>query len=278
MSTRHCQLDSPNRRAYVTDCVDYRVPDGAARRARPPVSFAEPLVSLVLPVYNERESLAPVLDELAGALDGCDYEVIAVDDASTDGSLEELRRLRDATPTLRVLTLTPHAGQSAALVAGFDAARGQVVVTMDADGQYDPRDALRLMAALIAADGCDAIVGYRERRADNRWKRLQSAIANRCRDRITGDRVRDTGCSLRAIRRDVLQRLPRFRGMHRFLPTLIRHAGGRVEELAVSHRARAHGRSHYGMVNRFMAPLRDALGVRWLRQRALRYTCHEASS
>lgn len=246
-------------------------PRASARRPPTRRRGERSVVSVVLPVYNERESLAPLLDEIATALREIPFEIVAVDDGSTDGSLEELQRLVMGHPELRIVAFERNFGQSAAFSAGFDAARGDVVVTMDADGQNDPRDALKLLRALEAHASVAAAVGYREGRADSAWKLLQSRVANRTRNWITGDAVRDTGCSLKAMRRDALALVPRFDGMHRFLPTLIRARGGKVLELPVSHRARRCGESKYGMWNRAARGLRDAFGVRWYRRRALEY-------
>lgn len=225
----------------------------------------------MLPIYNERDNLAPLFDELETALAGKAHEIVAVDDGSTDDSLAVLMTLRERHPELIVLALEAHAGQSAATMAGCDAARGEIVVTMDADGQNDPRDIPALLGRLEATSGCAAVVGYRAARRDSAWKRLQSRVANAARNRLTGDAVRDTGCALKAVRRDALRALPRFDGMHRFLPTLIRLQGGMVLEAPVAHRPRRFGRSKYGMWNRALRGLRDALGVRWLRRTALRY-------
>ncbi len=230
------------------------------------------LVSVVLPVHNERENLAPLLAEIGVALGGIPHEIVAVDDGSNDRSDQVLLGLAaDAHRTLRVVRFATRAGQSAACVAGFDAAKGDIVVTMDADGQNDPADVPVLLRALDGDRDLAAAVGYRSERRDPRWKLVQSRIANRARNWITGDSVRDTGCSLKAIRREVIDRLPRFDGMHRFLPTLVRQLGGQVVELPVSHRPRRWGKSKYGMWNRVFCGLRDALGVRWLSRRALRY-------
>jgi glycosyltransferase involved in cell wall biosynthesis len=224
---------------------------------------------VVLPVYNERENLAPLIEEIGAALRGVSHEIVAVDDGSADGSLQELERLSASHATLRVVALEANAGQSAAFTAGFDAARGDVVVTMDADGQNDPADVPALLDELARSPELTAVVGYRVRRADSTWKLVQSRVANTVRNWITGDRVRDTGCSLKAMRRSAAVRLPRFDGMHRFLPTLLRAQGGTVAERPVSHRPRRHGRTKYGMWNRAGRGLRDAFGVRWYRRRAL---------
>lgn len=225
-------------------------------------------VSVILPIRDERENLAPVFEELTLALHDIPFEIVAVDDASTDGSQDELRRLRLHTTNLRIVELGAPAGQSGALAVGFDRARGNVIATMDADGQNDPAD-LPAMLELLDREDCAAVVGYRTSRHESTWRVLQSRLANWIRNRLTRDRIRDTGCSLRLIRRDAVLRLPRFDGMHRFLPTLVRLTGGTVLELEVRHRPRRHGRSKYGMWNRVFVALRDALGVRWLRRRRL---------
>lgn len=235
-------------------------------------------LSVVLPVFNERDNLAPLLDELHAALGNRRYEIIAVDDGSTDGSLDQLSRQRRDRPALRVIALQQRSGQSAALAAGWAVARGEVVVMLDADGQNDPADVPALLDRLQTDPRLAAAAGYRVRRLDSRWKRAQSQIANAVRNWITRDSVRDTGCSLKAARRDVLGSLPRFDGMHRFLPTLIRLQGGVVVEVPVSHRPRRSGRSKYTARNRAVTALRDALGVRWLRRHALRYTVREELS
>jgi dolichol-phosphate mannosyltransferase len=228
-----------------------------------------PGIAIVLPVHNERDNLASLALELRWAVGDRAVEVIAVDDGSTDGSDEELRRLAAADPRWRVVRLPRRCGQSAALAAGWTAARAPTIVTLDADGQNDPADIPRLLAALESDPALGAVVGVRRERRDSAWKRLQGRVANRARDAITGHRVTDTGCGLKVVRRDLLLRLPRFDGMHRFLPTLLARDGARVLELTVAHRPRRHGRTKYGMWNRAWRGLRDALGVRWLIRRRL---------
>lgn len=234
-----------------------------------PRGTARPTVSVVLPVHDERDNLAPLLQEVLVVLGARDPEIVAVDDASTDGSLAELVRLAATVPGLRVLHLARRSGQSAALAAGWTAARAPVIVTLDADGQNDPHDVPRLLAALESDGTLGAVVGYRVGRQDGAWKHLQSIIANRVRDAVTGHRVRDTACGLKVLRRDAVVRLPRFDGMHRFLPTLLVREGHAVRELPVAHRPRGYGRTKYGMWDRALRGLRDALGVRWLTRRAV---------
>ncbi len=234
----------------------------------------DPQVSVVLPIFNERENLAPLIEETVAALGARPFEILAVDDASTDGSLEELRRLRRDYDQLRIIALGRRVGQSGALIAGVDRSRGEVVVTMDADGQNVPADAARLIE-LVQNGDCEAAVGYRVRRADSRWKRLQSRVANTVRNWITNDDIRDTGCSLRVAPSTAMRHLPRFDGMHRFVPTLLRREGVDVMEVPVTHRPRVRGTTKYGMWDRVWVALRDAFGVRWLRRRAIRFQARE---
>ncbi|HJQ65592.1 MAG TPA: glycosyltransferase family 2 protein [Gemmatimonadales bacterium] len=231
-------------------------------------------VSLVIPVYNERENLAPLLDEIRAALGERRYEVVAVNDGSTDGSLEELKTLKAHRPELHIVSFAANAGQTAAFAAGFQAALGDVIVTLDADGQNDPADVPALLETM-ATSGATAVAGYRAARADSAWKRLQSRIANGVRNRLNRETIRDTGCSLKAFRADALRAVPLFTGMHRFLPTLVKMHGGTVTEVPVSHRPRRSGTTKYGMWNRVFRSLADALAVRWMQRRQLRYRVTE---
>jgi len=233
-------------------------------------------LSLVVPVYNELDNLPLLVEEIGRALAGRagPYEIVAVDDGSTDGSLDVLKALKRAHPELHIVALAAHAGQTAAFAAGFGAARGNVVVTLDADLQNDPADIPALVAELETS-GAAAVAGYRVERRDTAWKRLQSRIANGVRNRLNRETIRDTGCSLKAFRADALRALPLFNGMHRFLPTLVRMHGGRVTEAPVRHRPRRFGRTKYGMWNRAFRAFVDALAVRWMQRRALRYRVRE---
>lgn len=231
-------------------------------------------LSLVVPVYNERESLPILVDEISRALGGRRYEIVAVDDGSTDGSLDVLKALKRDHPELHIIALAANAGQTAAFAAGFRAARGDVVVTLDADLQNDPADIPALVTTLVES-GAAAVVGYRVERRDTPWKRLQSRIANGVRNRLNRETIRDTGCSLKAFRAAALRELALFNGMHRFLPTLIRLSGGGVQEVPVRHRPRRYGKTKYGMWNRGFRSLVDALAVRWMQRRALRYRVRE---
>jgi dolichol-phosphate mannosyltransferase len=240
----------------------------------------DPEISLVIPVFDEAESLAPLAAEIRAALSplGRSYEVLFVDDGSTDGSAAVLRELAGADPAVRVLRRRRNAGQSAALGAGFRFARGAVVVTLDADLQNDPADIPRLLARLGdgGEDTWDVVCGVRTDRQDSWLRRASSAVANRVRNRVTREAVTDVGCSLRACRAELLRQIPHFDGMHRFLPTLLKLAGARVLEIPVHHRPRLHGHPKYNIRNRLWRSLGDLLAVRWLQKRWIdRSSCEE---
>ena len=233
-----------------------------------------PALSVVIPAYNEEANVADCYQELLGVIEGLGrpFEVIVVDDGSTDGTAEALRRLAREDRRLRVLRFHRNAGQTAALDAGFRAARGDVIVTMDADLQNDPRDIPTLLAALGAYD---AACGWRVDRRDPWTKRVASRIANQVRRRLTGDGVHDTGCTLKAFRRRPLESLKLYRGMHRFLPALLAIEGCRVVEVPVRHRPRRAGVSKYGNWGRLWSGLADLWAVRWMARRRLAYEIEE---
>ena len=223
-------------------------------------------LSLVVPLFNEEENIGPLAKELRRVLDdhGETYELLLIDDASTDGSPDALASLAASDDRLRVVRHRRNMGQSAALVSGFDRARGRIVVTLDADLQNDPADIPRLLAAL---DDCDVVCGIRQDRQDTWIRRLSSRIANSVRNHLTDDSITDVGCSLRVCRREFLENLPTFDGMHRFLPTLLKLNGARVREIPVNHRPRAAGQSSYGVGNRLWRGIADLMAVRWLQKR-----------
>jgi len=227
--------------------------------------LSTPAVSVVVPLYNEEEN-APLLQaELATALSGLAHEVIFVDDGSTDQTVSRLTKA----PEIRILQFEKNAGQSAAMYAGANAARGDVVVLIDGDLQNDPADIPRLLAEIEG--GADLVCGYRAQRKDTLVKRLTSRIANFVRSRFTKDGVRDTGCTLKAMRRECVRTLVPFKGMHRFIPALVKGAGYRLVEIPVNHRARKFGQSKYGLGNRAVRATVDMFGVRWLLSRQLNY-------
>ncbi|WP_051822179.1 glycosyltransferase family 2 protein [Desulfonatronum thiodismutans] len=226
-------------------------------------------VSCILPVYNEEGCLEALLNELTAQLNGLGRpsEIICVDDCSRDGSLALLTRLRTDHHRLRIVRHTRNLGQSAAFATGFQVARGQILITMDADMQHDPTDIPRLLRALTPET--DMVCGIRANRRDNWIKRVSSRLANRFRDMVSGDRIADAGCTFRALRRTALPELLVFNGMHRFLPTLLRCRGLTVVELPINHRPRISGVSKYGIGNRLWRGLLDCVAVRWYARRAI---------
>ena len=226
-------------------------------------------ISVVVPVFNESPNLEPLMVELEQALRSLNrpYEVICVDDKSTDDSLTVLRNLRATRPWLRVARHRLNSGESAAEATGFQHAQGEVVITIDADQQNDPADIPRLLAAM--APGTAAVCGVRRVREDDWVRRLSSRLANAFRNAVTGDRIADAGCTYRALRRDALREVPVFNGMHRFLPTILRIQGCHVVEILVNHRPRTRGQSKYGVGNRLWRGLRDCMAMRWYRARRI---------
>jgi dolichol-phosphate mannosyltransferase len=230
-------------------------------------------MSLVVPVRNEQDNVLPLLEEIHAALqESGEFEVIYVDDGSTDATRARLTEALSRFPKLRVLVHGERCGQSAALVTGFRAARGEWIVTLDGDGQNDPADIAKLLAAREQAGRADLhlICGTRTRRQDAPLKRVASRVANFVRSRLLGDATPDTGCGLKLILRSAALELPAFDHMHRFLPALVRRSGGATVSVAVGHRPRRSGRSHYGVLDRLWIGIADLLGVLWLKRRALR--------
>jgi len=224
-----------------------------------------PAVSVIVPLFNEEENMSILQSELKAALDGIDHEMIFVDDGSIDRTLEQI----ETAPNVRVIRFEKNTGQSAAIYAGLQAAHGAITVLIDGDLQNDPTDIPRLLAEIDR--GADLVCGYRARRKDTLLKRLTSRIANFVRSRFTKDYVRDTGCTLKAMRRDCVSALLPFKGMHRFIPALVKGAGYRLVEIPVNHRPRRFGQSKYGLGNRALRATIDMFGVRWLLSRRFNY-------
>jgi dolichol-phosphate mannosyltransferase len=233
--------------------------------------------SLVVPIYNEEENVQTLLDEVEQVLmSHGPFEAVLVDDGSKDRSLERMRQWKQAHAAtwLRIVTLVRNSGQSAAVMAGVEQARADIVTTMDGDMQNDPRD-LPAMVARVVAGECDAVVGVRRKRRDTFTRRLSSRIGNGVRNWLTGDRVTDAACGIKAIRREFWLRAPKFVGMHRFMATLVKYLGGTVVEIDVNHRPRAAGVAKYGIGNRIWKGLRDCFAMRWLRTRVLLHRVKE---
>lgn len=240
------------------------------------MSPERPDLSAVVPAYDERDNLPILVEELRAALDATEkrWEIVLVDDGSSDGSADWILAAARLDPRLVPVPLEPNVGQSGALAAGLARARGAIVITLDADLQNDPADLPRLLGAL---ENADVVSGVRQDRQDGWVRLLSSRIANATRRAVLGDPVTDIGCSFKAYRREALEGLPMFVGAHRFLPALCVFRGARYAEVPLHHRSRRHGRSKYGVGNRLWRGLYDLIGVRWLKSRLLRYRIREVT-
>jgi glycosyltransferase involved in cell wall biosynthesis len=236
------------------------------------MAIDSPALSIVLPCYNEEGNLRPLFQAVHDALDALrlPYEIIVTDDGSTDASWATLKECAARDPLLRGQRLARHCGQSAALWAGIQAARGHCIITLDSDLQNDPRD---VPAFLQALQKFDCVCGTRvaARRQGDNWVRIASSrIANWVRNTLSGEDIQDAGCTYRAFKRECVAGLKFFQGMHRFLPTLIKMEGFTVTEIPISHHARLAGQTHYGVWNRLFASSYDLLAVRWMKKRMFR--------
>ena len=229
------------------------------------MNAGSPAVSVVVPLFNEEENVPILQAELTAALAGLDHEIIFVDDGSRDQTVSRVA----PDPRIRILRFERNAGQSAAMFAGLHAARGAVAVLIDGDLQNDPGDIPKLLAEIER--GADLVCGYRAQRKDTVVKRITSRVANFVRSRFTKDGVRDTGCTLKAMKRECIDALLPFKGMHRFIPALVKGAGFSLVEVPVNHRPRQFGESKYGLGNRALRATMDMFGVRWLLSRRLNY-------
>ena len=230
------------------------------------------MLSVVIPAKNEQDNIAPLVKEIVTVLRGvCSFEILYVDDGSTDNTYHVLRQLSlSHYPQLRVIRHAFSVGQSTAVHTGVNHARGELVVTLDADGQNDPTDIPALLSAARAYSPvqCFCVAGYRKRRKDTAWKRFQSRVANGVRSRFLHDDTPDTGCGMKLFPRETFLRLPYFDHMHRFIPALIKRLGGDVLVVQVNHRDRQHGTSNYTMMSRLWVGIIDMIGVLWLQKRA----------
>jgi len=236
------------------------------------MNSTDPAVSIVVPVRNEAGNIAPLVAEIAKALEGqWRFEIVYVNDGSSDETAAELGRLTTQCPWLRHIRHRESCGQSAAVRTGVTAARAPLVVTLDGDGQNDPAFIPAIIRALEAgAPAVGLIAGQRVGRKASAFKKFQSRVANAVRGAVLRDGTRDTGCGLKAFRRDVFLRLPYFDGLHRFLPALVRREGYDIGYVDVVDRPRAHGVSNYGMWDRLWVGILDLAGVWWLIRRKKR--------
>jgi glycosyltransferase involved in cell wall biosynthesis len=228
-----------------------------------------PDVSIVIPVKDEVENVEILANEIDASMSRVDYtwECIWIDDGSTDGTATELTKLHDRNPRHRFVLLSRNFGQSAALVVGFKNALGDIIAMLDGDGQNDPGDLPQLIE-LLQKHEADMVNGVRQKRQDSVIRKISSKIANRFRDWVTGDKITDVGCSVRAFRAKCVKDIPLFKGMHRFFPTLIRMRGfSRIIESPVNHRPRVRGKTKYGVQNRLWVGLADLMAVKWMQRR-----------
>jgi glycosyltransferase involved in cell wall biosynthesis len=231
-------------------------------------------ISVVIPAYNEQANVPTLLNRIAEVFKplGRKFEVVIVDDGSSDDTLKVLAEQKRSRPWLRVISLDRHCGQTCAMTAGFRAARGDVIATLDADLQNDPAEIPRLLSML---NECDAVTGWRVKRQDPLLRRISTRIANGVRNKLSGESIHDSACSLKVYKRACLDGLTLYEGLHRFMPTLVKMRGFKVIEVPVSHHARRAGQTKYGMWNRMFRAFIDLLVVRWMKKRYLRYQARE---
>ncbi|MEK7805349.1 MAG: glycosyltransferase family 2 protein [Planctomycetota bacterium] len=227
-----------------------------------------PDISIIIPLYNEVDNIEPLGYSIINAMQGQNYEVVFVDDGSADGSTQKLREWCAQHTNFRTIYFRKNAGQTAAMDAGFRHARGKYVVSMDADMQNDPADIPKLLEKL---NTYDMVCGWRQKRNDPWIKRISSKVANYIRNKLSREDIKDTGCSLKAYRRECLDHIKLYNGMHRFLPTLFKMEGFTVTEIVVNHYPRKFGKSKYGISNRAFRAFVDLLVVRWMKKRKLNY-------
>ncbi|MEJ2009355.1 MAG: glycosyltransferase family 2 protein [Acidobacteriota bacterium] len=227
-------------------------------------------LSIVIPVYNEEDNIGPLTQRIAEAMSQWQgtVEILYIDDGSSDRTLDLLKKAQASDPRIRIAHFQKNMGQTAAMAAGFRLARGQAIATIDADLQNDPVEIPRLVEMLKE---WDVVCGVRTQRKDNWWKRISSRIGNGFRNWVTGDNIIDTGCTLKAYRRECLEGLELYKGMHRFLPTLIKMRGYRVTQVPVSHHPRLAGKTKYGTWGRLVKGLADVWAVRWMKKNHIDY-------
>ena len=227
-------------------------------------------LSIVIPVYNERDNLVPLEEKLEEELSKLElsYEIILIDDGSVDGSPHIIKSIQKQNPHLKLIRFGNNHGQSAAFAAGFKAAKGKFFITLDADMQNNPAD---IPVLLEKIKDFDVVCGWRFKRNDPWIKRISSKVGNTVRNYLSQEEIAETGCSLKAFRRECFDNIKLFKGMHRFFPTLMKMEGFRVTQVKVSHHARLHGESKYNIRNRLFSSLHDLMAIRWMKKRQINY-------
>jgi len=231
-------------------------------------------ISVVIPAYNEEQNVTGLLERIKDVLEplGRSFEAVFVDDGSTDKTLEALQEQKQSKPWLRVIALDRHYGQTCAIAAGFEASRGAIIATLDADLQNDPAEIPRLIEML---NGCDAVAGWRVDRQDSWLRRVATRVANGVLNKLSGESIHDSACSLKVYKRACIEGLTLYEGLHRFMPTLVRMRGFKVMEVPVSHHRRNAGKTKYGVWNRMFRAFVDLLAVRWMKKRNISYHARE---
>lgn len=232
-------------------------------------------ISVIIPIYNEQDNIPELYRELVSILSALnqDYEIIFVDDGSTDSSLKILKELKNTNPNVKILSLDKNYGLSTAITAGIDKAEGDIIITIDGDLQNDPGDIPKLLEYIH--QGYDVVSGWRKNRKDPLAKKISSKIANFIRNKLTSENIKDSACMLKAYKREYIKKIKLYRGWHRFLPTLLKMEGANVIEIEVNHRLRKYGKSKYGIRNRFIKPLIDTLVISWLKKNTTNYKIKE---
>ncbi len=227
-------------------------------------------LSIVVPIKNEKDNIEPLTKGIVSAIKSLnkEYEIIFIDDGSTDSSLDEMLRIKKDFPQIRIIKFDKNYGQTSALDAGFRNAKGEVIAMLDGDMQNDPNDISKLLEEL---KDCDMVCGIRQKREDNFVRRISSKIANSVRNKLTNEDVIDTGCPLKVFKRICFNNIKLFTGLHRFLPTLVKLEGYKVKQIPVKHLPRFKGKTKYNIRNRLFKSLRDLFAVRWMQRRHLNY-------
>jgi dolichol-phosphate mannosyltransferase len=230
--------------------------------------------SLIIPLKNEEDNVIPLIEEITHVMQslGEVWEVICVNDGSSDQTHERLELIKKQTSCLHIISFEKNFGQSSAFKAGFEAAKGEILISLDGDGQNDPNDIPKLLEEL---NHHDMVVGWRKDRIDPWFKKISSKTAKVVRQKVCKDSFPDINCSLKVFRKDIYNKIKLYQGMHRFLPLLFEIEGARVKQIPVNHRPRIRGKSNYHLFNRFLSPIIDMLAVRWMRKRAIHYKIKE---
>ena len=232
------------------------------------------MFSFVIPVFNEEENINPLYNELLAVIRriNTDYEIIFINDGSFDKSLDIIKTIADSNNNVKYISFRENMGQSAALAAGFHHAKGETIITMDGDLQNNPEDIIEMLKYY---GNYDMVTGWREKRMDTLWKKIGSKIGNTFRNILTHESIHDTGCSLKIMRADILKRIKMFKGLHRFLPTLMKLERANIKEIKVEHRPRMKGVSKYNNLHRAKEGFFDVLAIRWMIKRHINYKIEE---